>query len=227
MNYSYYYLIPYYKNKNILEVLLGIKKSINKHDGFIHTNPGQTIICGGKYKIQTQNDHNKLMVQKIIDKFNRQCGGILINPNNSLHRMTHILEFNGKYIGFYRMNHDEYHYFARTHKQNHHRSSIIELKWIHWKYAIRLFSNIKNNPPCNGYIHSEIDQYIKMIPKIHPTFLNEYLDEFIMKSLPNINQYGKKSKYYPFLKLYLYEYIMEKSKIDWFYTMMIIFSRVV
>ena len=246
---DYGYLLPYFKKDNQIDVLLGVKKSINKRDGFIHNNPGQTIICGGRYR----NDENKdnqagAMVYNIIKKFNKQCGGVpLINPNN-LNQVTHVLQYNGKYIGFYEMTIKEYHYFANEHHQNYQKSSITKLKWVKLTDALKIFSSIKNNPPCHGQIQNEIDKYMECMPQIfndfngvngvnsvngvknyHQRGNNEFLNDFMgnIKIMTNINKYGSKSKYYPLLKLYLYEYIMEKSKIDWFETMIIIFSKVV
>ena len=99
--YDYYYLLPYYKYEPQDQplstiyssptprylVLLAKKKSFNIRDGFIHHNPGQMVICGGK-KLVTNKRNDNNIIDNCIEIFYKQTGHFIRNKSN----ITYILE---------------------------------------------------------------------------------------------------------------------------------------
>ena len=214
------YLLPYFINykDGVVKVLLGKKKLFNKKDGYIHNNPGQIVIIGG-------GSFRKTLIGKKLDalkEFKEETGHQL-----NIENITNVYEGRKYSISYYRVkNKKEYNKLCKL-KSKEYYKEIDKIFWVPIKKAKFIFSDIKHNKPCGGNIHKCIKEYISYSDKWNICKMNEYkgLDlylrhftSFKIHSLVPLlkKKINKKNKLYKYVKNHLYNYINQRSYIDWF-----------
>ena len=266
---NYYYLLPYYKHMiarkpkpqhirdmmtnnssqlsksklsklSKFSVLLAKKRCFNQKDGFIHTNPGQMVICGGKVKNDASRERNHVINNAIV-QFYKQTGHILRNKSN----ITHFFRNKNKYFVYYNVTDiNEYDNLTRldtngAHSQQRYKQ-IKSLQWVTIRTASQLFSSIKHNQPCGGDIEEYIGRYINFVIDYGTTPHTEFekFETFLTVTGSNTNIRKKKtqilqdilknrsqSPFFPLIRGYVRWYILNRCDVDWFENAITVLSK--
>lgn len=211
------YFLPYYIHQNnTIKILVGEKRCFNHKDGFIHNNPGQTVICGGYSK------NPKNIIDEGIKEFYNETGHVIFNKN----KITHILESEYFNVVYYKVCQiEEYISLQRLHNPSHKQISC--LKWIPLKYGQYIFASVENNKPCFGEQKKCIFNYINVVfkngklPSYEFKDFTNYLNKTKVKRTKNyivqdLFKNKKKSRFLHLIFDYLESYINDRSYIDWF-----------
>lgn len=240
--YSYYHLLPYYRCRDQIYVLLGEKKSFNEVSGIIYENPGQKVICGSKLPNQKNTAQ---IIKNCILLFYRQTGHFIRNKDN----ITYILKNRNNYVLFYKISSfEEYSCLSKLKCVKNDinqsiykdlcpisaKSSLLGLQWVTLTEAKKIFSSIVSNPPCSGNINLFVTKYINFIRNYG--FVAPELEQFlfILQLKKNIKkkiydhiyyQTFQNSPFLPLIKSYIKWSFFNKSDIKLFEDTCVILSK--
>lgn len=214
------YLLPYSTNdKGDIFVFLITKKTFSSKDGWIHNNPGQITIVGGK------NNQNERYSDAAIREFREEIG-LRLNQRNITGNFDK-LKYN---CTFYKVNNmEDFLDDVRNATPEDEHIEVVDYNWYNLDDALQIMdtSHYLNNMPninyenVNKYITNlkenenwnfenegkEFKKYLKTI------FFNDKLYNTIMY---DIRKNGIESSYYDLFYSFLVHLFFKKGLIDYF-----------
>ena len=219
MKIAHTYCLPYYINKNETFVLMGIKKTYNKNQGYIHSNPGQLVLIGGNLKKNTSFAENVQIEFKEETGHKLDMKKIYIDPNYNTYFVT----------AYYKCSSYEFKNFDKLINKEERFPEMNKLCWISLDKVIEIMVNFNKNIVKNidklslEYTNqfknkkwnlsleiNELIWFIRKKEKLNHNIKNKYIVEnYIHNKLNNKDFFNK-------VNMIVFKYISKNSKYDWF-----------